>query len=297
MADEACNDSIRNGCNLSRATVVWYKHNDMTDLQTILKSIADDDKRLKRNSLDQRRFIVTEGLFRMTGDICPLKELLTLKNEFCYRLILDESLSIGTLGKTGRGITELQGVDVKEVELVAFGLDTAIGSVGGACLGSYAIVDHQRLSGPGYCFSASAPPFFAAAALAAIECLEKDSSTLLGNLHQNSQRLINGLQKIKGFKVASTDITPVIHLTLLPTERSWEDDEAIIARLVHNCLSNGVGVTTLKLQQQFLDDINKETLRPSLRICVSSVLSASEIDKAIATLTSLAKEVLGSKKK
>ena len=99
LVDEAVNEPILTGLNLSRSTVQFFRHNDVADLRSILESIADDDKKKKRDASQQRRFIVVEGLYRNCGDICPLPDILALKEEFCYRLILDESLSFGTLGE------------------------------------------------------------------------------------------------------------------------------------------------------------------------------------------------------
>lgn len=124
------------GANLSRSTVIFFKHNDMNDLASVLKSIADDDKQLSRDSTQQRRFIIAEGLYRNSGKICPLNILIQLKEKYFYRLILDETLSFGTLGKSGRGLTEHFGVDINRIEIVMMTMDTALGSVGGICTGS-----------------------------------------------------------------------------------------------------------------------------------------------------------------
>jgi serine palmitoyltransferase len=293
VVDDACSEAIRTGCNLSRGTVVYFKHNNVADLRTILQSIADDDKRLKRNSLEQRRFIIVEGLYRLTGDICPLPEIMKLKEEFCYRLILDESLSFCVLGKTGRGLTELFGIDIKDIEVITVSIDAALGSVGGLCVGSHAIVDHQRLSGAGYCFSASPPPFFASAALAAIERMENDGEKILQTLLKNSQHLAKGIQKIPGFQLVSSDETPIMHLRLIHSDhRSWEDEEKVIIQFANDCVNQGVGVCAVKLQPDFLQEMNKDTLRPSVRICASSTLTKAEMDKAITTMTSVAKKLL-----
>jgi serine palmitoyltransferase len=60
-----------------------------------------------------RRFIITEGLSQNFGDIVPLHKIMELKKKYRYRLILDESISFGTLGNTGRGVTELFNVSVR----------------------------------------------------------------------------------------------------------------------------------------------------------------------------------------
>mmetsp|Transcript_14877 Transcript_14877/g.22376 ORF Transcript_14877/g.22376 Transcript_14877/m.22376 type:complete len:515 (+) Transcript_14877:34-1578(+) len=289
IMDEACNDAICTGVELSRSTVVEYRHNDMAHLREILESIAKDDRRLKRDTLQQRRFIVTEGLFQQTGDICPLPTIMQLKEEFFYRLILDESLSFGVMGATGRGVTEHFNIDVKDVEIITVAVDTALASVGGLCIGSHEIVDHQRLSGAGYCFSAAAPPFLAAAALSSLQRLATNGPSLITSLQKRAQRVVAALKDIPGYEIASSspDISsPVVHFRLKPRpNRTWEDDEAIINKIVDMCLFQGVGVTSLKVSSSKLRDIrNKTCIRPSVRICVSTALTLKELDKALAVI-------------
>ncbi|RYY84231.1 hypothetical protein EON63_09665 [archaeon] len=75
-------------------------------------------------------------LFRSTGQIAPLPELLALKEEFYYRMVLDESFSFGVLGKTGRGLLEHFGRDRGDVEVITFALDTTLAGTGGMCIGT-----------------------------------------------------------------------------------------------------------------------------------------------------------------
>ena len=103
----------------------------MEHLQSILDTIAKDDKKLRRDAKQQRRFIVVECLYRNTGDLCPLPEILALKEKYFYRLMMDESTSFGAVGATGRGVTEHFGVKATDVEIVMIATDTMLASVGG----------------------------------------------------------------------------------------------------------------------------------------------------------------------
>lgn len=281
MVDEACNEPIKTGLNLSRSTIQYFKHNDMTDLEAILQSIADDDIRLKRDATQQRRFIIAEGIYRNTGDICYLPNILALKNRFRYRLILDESLSFGTMGATGRGITEHFGVNVTEVEIMTIAMDTALGSVGGFCLGTREVVDHQRLSGAGYCFSASAPPFLSAAALKSLSLLKSDPE-ILTLLRKNSHLLHKGLSNVKGMRLLSAEVTPVMHLVLDPGLQSREQECATIIHIANNCIHRGIGVLASKFAMT--EGESNSVLRPSIRICASATLLPKEIAHAIAEI-------------
>ena len=173
IVDEGVSESLLVGVTLSRANVRYFRHNDVKDLKRVLEKVRLQDLQYKRKSTDQRRFLIVEGLYRNWGTIAPLKEIVKLKEEYHYRLIVDDSHAIGTLGKNGRGSLEHAGLKpMVHAEIITFSLENALGSVGGMTVGSEEVVDHQRLSGAGYCFSASAPPFLSKVCLASVRRLE-----------------------------------------------------------------------------------------------------------------------------
>ncbi len=280
LVDEACSEPVLTGCNLSRSTVQFFKHNDISDLRCILESIADDDRRLKRDTLQQRRFIIVEGVYRNTGDLCPLAEIMRLKEEFCYRVILDETLSFGTMGKTGRGITEHFGVNRLDVEIITLTLDTSLASVGGVCIGTREIVDHQRLSGAGYCFSASAPPFLSAAAIQALSKMESQPK-LLEDLHKSMTSLYDRLKKVKELKLQASAASPLMSLVLHTPLESHAAECEMMVQIAAQCVHRGVGVVASKFA------ISKKSgcaVRPSLMLCASSGLTDKMISKVVSVL-------------
>lgn len=282
LVDEACCEPILTGINLSRSTLQRFKHNDMADLESILQAIADDDVRLRRNAKEQRRFIVTEGLFRNTGDLCPLPEILALKERYKYRLILDETLSFGTTGATGKGVTEHFGINIADVEIITISMDTTLASIGGICIGSREIVDHQRLSGAGYCFSASSPPFLSAACTESLKIMQ-ESPELLQKLRENAVALADGIKTIPGLLLRSADNPqPVMHVTLAPElGLTREQEEALVMRIARMCVILGTGVSTNKFS---LVESGANGLVPSIRICSSAHLTKAQIESAIANL-------------
>ena len=173
IVDEGVSDALLVGVTLSRANVRYFRHNDVKDLRRVLEKVAAQDAALQRKPTDQRRFLIVEGLYRNWGTLAPLREIVRLKEEFRYRLILDDSHGVGTLGENGRGSLEHAGLKpMVHCEILTFSLENALGSVGGMTVGSEEVVDHQRLSGAGYCFSASAPPFLSKVCLASVRRLE-----------------------------------------------------------------------------------------------------------------------------
>jgi len=162
------------GARLSRSKVVWWEHNDVRDLEAKLAAVRAADERSNKGRAEssaQRRFIFVEGVYATTGALCPLPAVVALAKEYKWRVILDDTLGFGVLGAAGRGAAEHWGVAPGDVHVTVGALSTTLGSVGGFCVGPRDVVDHQRLSGAGYCFSASAPPYLCAAAAAALAAL------------------------------------------------------------------------------------------------------------------------------
>ncbi|KAH9012256.1 serine palmitoyltransferase [Lactarius pseudohatsudake] len=120
VADRGINYAIQKGLQLSRSTVRWFDHNDLKSLEDVLLT----------------RFIVTEGIFKKDGAMVDLPKLIELKHKYKYRLILDESISFGTVGRTGRGLTELYNVPATQIDMIVGSLANDLNSSGGFCAGS-----------------------------------------------------------------------------------------------------------------------------------------------------------------
>ena len=275
VVDEAVYEPIRTGVTLSRATVKWFKHNDMVDLRRVMMEVQETDKRLRRPQNAQRRFLVVEGLYKDTGSIAPLDELVKLKHEFSYRLILDESFSFGTLGKTGRGALEHFGLQVMhDAEIVTIGLENSMGSVGGITVGTEEIVDHQRLSGSGYCFSAASPPFTASAAIAALAQM-RSHPELLVRLRENQAYLYDQVTamcaQLDGVLVVTSDpLSPITMLSVADIPETDNLDEVAFCREVaREALALGVAV------------VSTRTDPPRLRLTISAAHSGVDVDVCI----------------
>ena len=247
VADEGIYEPLKTGINLSRAHVQWFQHNDMDDLRNVLTKIQAQDRKMKRPINAQRRFLVVEGLYKHTGTIVPLKELVKLKHEFSYRLILDESNSFGTLGKTGRGVHEL--FDCKlmhDVEITTISMENAMGAIGGITVGTEEVVEHQRLSGSGYCFSASSPPFTATAAVESLTLLESKRDQTLVQLQDNVSYLHYKLTQLCHVQledvmlVTSAPLSPIVFVQIADIPETRDLDEFLFLKeVVQECLLHG----------------------------------------------------------
>jgi serine palmitoyltransferase len=288
VVDEAVYEPLRTGVTLSRANVKWFQHNDMQDLRRVLKEVQATDKKLGRKLNAQRRFIVVEGLYKNTGTIVPLDEVVALKHEFFYRLILDESHSFGTLGQTGRGVCELYDkTPMQDVEIMTVSMENAVGSVGGCSIGTEEVVEHQRLGGSGYCFSASAPPFTATAAMAALNIMQTQPD-ILQQLQDNRvylhERLIGWCVKMKNLLVVSSDErSPIVLLQVEKRKDTETLDEVVFCdEVVRESLLRKVAFCSTG--QDTRGPLSTET-PPGIRLTVSAAHSHADIDRALHVLS------------
>lgn len=119
---------------------MWYDHNDIDSLTNVLATLTETFREKKH-----RVYVLSEGLFQNHGDICKLDKIVKLREQFPFRILLDETYSIGALGHTGRGLVELYGLDRDDVAITIGGLNTAFGGIGGFACGSVLVCDHMVL--------------------------------------------------------------------------------------------------------------------------------------------------------
>jgi serine palmitoyltransferase len=245
IADRAVNFAIQKGLQVSRSTVRWFNHNDMDDLERVLAQVAKEQKRKPLT----RRFIVTEGLFENTGDSPDLPKIVELKNRFKYRLILDETHSFGVLGRTGRGLTEQQNVDVSNVEMMIGSLSHALCAGGGFCAGTLEVVEHQRISSSAYVFSAALPAMLSVSAAEALKLLEGNPEMIV-DLREKTRVFRQQLERCEQIVITSAPENPrcLFHLKREIVEaKGIEDEERVLFDIVEECMGGSVMITRVKV--------------------------------------------------
>ncbi len=165
LHDSLCHDSILQGIYLSGAKRLPFKHADTADLEHILGQIRAQYR---------RTLICSEGLFSMDGDICDLPRLIEIKKKFQCNLLIDEAHSLGVLGPSGRGVAHhFPGVDPVEVDLWMGTLSKSFASCGGYIAGNSPLVRYLKFTAPGFLYSVGMAPPNAAAALKALELMQR----------------------------------------------------------------------------------------------------------------------------
>ncbi len=199
LTDELNHASIIDGCRLSKAKRVVYKHKDMDALEDALKSTQDSRIRL----------IITDGVFSMDGDIAPLDKICDLAERYDAAVMVDDAHGSGVMGKNGRGTAYHFGVKDR-VDIQLGTLSKAVGVMGGYIAGSSALRDWLTQRARPFLFSTGAPPAVAAACIEAIRIMGEDAN-LTERLWENTRYWQAGLKKL-GFDIGETvtPITPVL---------------------------------------------------------------------------------------
>ncbi|VDM57948.1 unnamed protein product [Angiostrongylus costaricensis] len=104
FVDKGVNFAIQKGLQASKSRIEWFNHNDMDDFERLLQEQALIDKKNPSKAERIRRFVVVEGLYANSADLCPLPRIMDLKWKYKVRVFIDESWSFGVIGKTGRGM-------------------------------------------------------------------------------------------------------------------------------------------------------------------------------------------------
>ncbi|KAJ6516424.1 serine palmitoyltransferase [Mycena sanguinolenta] len=316
VADRGVNFAIQKGIQISRSTVRWYDHNDLKSLEDVLDSVEKERK--KRRGPLTRRFIITEGIFEKDGVMTDLPKLIDIKYRKKYRLILDESISFGTVGRTGRGLTELYNVPAPKVDMLVGSMAIGLCAGGGFCAGSQNVIHHQQINGPSFVFSASMPALLAVSASEGIDIL-RSSPSILTKLQQNIRVARTLLDDLDCISIPSHPASPIIHMhvrklasgllhpsaaathsskpsnptSVLPRDASkwdWDIDaeERQLQQVVEEALKRGVMITRAKrLRGQEMVEA-----RPSIRLALTSELSTDEVKKAVKIVCQALKDVL-----
>lgn len=208
LIDSESHASIYDGCKLSHATILHFRHNDPQDLE----------KRLKRLPPDACKLVVTEGIFSMRGDRAPLKEIARVAKAHGAYLMVDEAHSLGVLGKNGRGLAEEEGVE-DQVDFILGTFSKSVGTIGGFCVSNHPDLDVIRLAARAYLFTASLPPSIIASASATLTRI-KNEPALRENLWKNTDYIYNGLKDL-GFDIGP-DKNPVIGIFMPSLEQGLQ---------------------------------------------------------------------------
>lgn len=263
ISDALNHASIIDGVRLCKAQRFRYSNANMEELE----------EQLKLAQKCRFRLIVTDGVFSMDGNVCPLDKIHALAEKYNAMVMVDESHSAGVVGRTGRGVTELHNLRGK-IEILTGTLGKAFGgAVGGFTTGKKEIIDMLRQRSRPYLFSNSIPPMVVGAATRMFQMME-ETNELQDKLHANTDYFREKML------AAGFDIKPT--------------QSAICAVMLYDA----------KLSQQFAARLQEEGIyvtgffypvvpkgEARIRVQLSAAHEKAHLDKAIAAFVKIGKEL------
>jgi 8-amino-7-oxononanoate synthase len=196
VTDRMVHASIIDACRLSYGVVHKFKHNDMADLERVLKSLKEDDGKL----------VVVDGVFSMEGDLANLPEVVDLAKKYKAKVLVDDAHGIGVMGKNGRGSSEHFGVE-DDVDLVMGTFSKSFTSLGGFVAGEKKVISYIKHFARSLIFSASITPASVATCLATLDIIETEPQRR-ERLWEITEKMKSGFQAL-GFDTGETK-TPII---------------------------------------------------------------------------------------
>lgn len=207
ICDDRDHASIVDGRRLSFARQLHYKHNDMEDLENILKGLPQDAVKL----------IVVDGVFSMEGDLANLPKIVELKHKYNCSIMVDEAHGIGVFGDHGRGVCDHFGL-TDEVDLIMGTFSKSMASIGGFIAGDADTINYLRHTCRTYIFSASNTPAATAAALEALHILQQEPERI-EKLWDVTKYALKRFRE-EGFEIGETE-SPIIPLYVHDVEKTF----------------------------------------------------------------------------
>uniref|UniRef100_UPI004026A3F2 serine palmitoyltransferase n=1 Tax=Prevotella sp. TaxID=59823 RepID=UPI004026A3F2 len=198
ICDDRDHASIVDGRRLSFATQLHYKHNDMEDLERVLKKLPHKAVKL----------IVVDGVFSMEGDLAKLPEIVELKHKYNCSIMVDEAHGLGVFGEQGRGVCHHFGLQ-DEVDVIMGTFSKSLASIGGFVAADWDTINYLRHTSRTYIFSASDTPAATAAAIEALHIIQEEPERI-----QHLWDVTNYALKCfreEGFEIGETE-SPIIPL-------------------------------------------------------------------------------------
>ena len=247
LSDELNHASIIESCKLSGAKTSIYKHNDMDDLE----------KKIKKQG--KNKFVITEGVFSMDGDVSSLKEITEISQKSNAITIVDDAHGDFVIGKEGKGTPEYFNV-AKKIDLYISSLSKGLGSFGGYVASQNNVIDLCINKSKSFIYTSALPSFLVQHS---IKRIESDRETQKKKLENNVEKLARGLRTI-GYEIKSnTQIIPII----LGSEKLAMDFGKFLS-------ANGIFAQPIRYPT-----VPKNQAR--LRISVTAWLTNSDIEKSL----------------
>ena len=270
ISDQLNHSSIRFGARLSGAVIDMFKHNDMADLERLLRErISQGQPRTHRPW--RKILVAVEGLYSMEGTMANLPGLVALKKKYKFALYVDEAHSIGALGPRGRGICDYFGIPPSEVDVLMGTFTKSFGANGGYVAGPQALINKIRVTNAGNIYGETPSPAVLTQISVSLKIINGEvapgqGEERLQRLAFNSRYLRLGLKRL-GFIIYGHDDSPIIPLLLY--------HPAKIPAFSHEMLKRKIAVVVVGYPATPL-------ISSRARFCVSAAHTKDDLDRLLA---------------
>ncbi|KAH7144433.1 pyridoxal phosphate-dependent transferase [Dactylonectria estremocensis] len=270
ISDELNHASIRVGARLSGAVIQSFKHNDMVDLERVLRdAISQGQPRTHRPW--KKILLVVEGLYSMEGTMCDLPGILALKQKYKFYLFIDEAHSVGAIGPRGRGVCDYFGIDTSEVDILMGTLTKSFGANGGYIAADQHIIDKLKSTNVCTQFGEAPAPCVLMQILASLKLITGElcpgqGEERLQRIAFNSRYLRLGLKRL-GLIVYGHDDSPIIPVMLY--------HPAKLPAFSHEMLRRKISVVVVGYPATPL-------ISSRARFCVSAAHNKDDLDRLLA---------------
>lgn len=270
ISDELNHASIRVGARLSGAVIQSFKHNDMADLERVLRdAISQGQPRTHRPW--KKILVVVEGLYSMEGTMCDLPGILALKQKYKFYVFVDEAHSVGALGPRGRGVCDYFGIDTSEVDILMGTLTKSFGANGGYIAADQHIIDKLKSTNAATQFGETPAPCVLMQILASLKLITGElcpgqGEERLERIAFNSRYLRLGLKRL-GLIVYGHDDSPIIPVMLY--------HPAKLPAFSHEMLRRKISVVVVGYPATPL-------ISSRARFCVSAAHNKEDLDRLLA---------------
>jgi serine palmitoyltransferase len=270
ISDELNHASIRFGARLTGAMIKMFKHNDVEDLERLLREVISQGQPRTHRPW-KKILVVVEGLYSMEGTMCNLPGLIRLKKKYKFNLFIDEAHSIGALGPRGRGVCDYFGIDPAEVDILMGTLTKSFGANGGYIAADKTIIDKLRVTNAGSVYSEAPTPLVLAQIASALrlingELVPGQGEERLQRLAFNSRYLRLGLKRL-GLIIYGHDDSPIVPLLLY--------HPAKISAFSHEMLKRKISVVVVGYPATPL-------ISSRARFCLSAAHTKDDMDRVLA---------------
>jgi 5-aminolevulinate synthase len=214
LSDELNHNSMIEGIRQSGCERVVFRHNDLADLEALLKAAGPNRPKL----------IACESLYSMDGDVAPLAKICDLAEKYNAMTYVDEVHAVGMYGPRGGGIAERDGV-MHRIDILEGTLAKAFGCLGGYIAANGQIIDAVRSYAPGFIFTTALPPAICSAATAAIKHLK--TSNWERERHQDRAARVKAILNAAGLPVMSSD-THIVPLFIGDAEKCKQASDLLL---------------------------------------------------------------------